>query len=304
MYFEEINVGTNANLELLIKGVQEMMAKNGQPYQSLTCSDLSGTIKKVNCFQQKLQLNLEKVKFPITISANVRADLYLGNKTFLMNDYKKSSLKVEEFYPKSEIDFKKVWNEIIALIKTIKDEALCKFICQVLNNNKEAFKTMPLDNIVFNRTNGILEATQKLMKIADAICNEIKFLDRDIMLSGASIFYIGQIYATDAEMNYTDKDVLLGPGLLSLEEIIKVEQKFKEPISNEKITLLKHLVVSRNRGHYAATPEAITLYYLDTILQETEEANGIISTLGETGYCDRYIRHRSRLYKMPKDEKN
>ena len=302
MLFEEIEIGKTGQIELLLKGIQELVAKNGEPYQTFTCQDTSGNIKKIQNF--KKLLNVAEVKLPLVISVNLRADLYMGQKTFLLQSLENGKLKVEDFLPKSQVNPRVTWGEIIKLIKTIKDDELRNFVCQVLENNKEKFKIMPLNKVAYNRTNGIMEATYKLMKISDAISKELSFLDREILVAAAAIFYVGQVNATDENQEYTENDVLLGPGVLSLQEIIKVEQSFKGNIDPSVVTLLKHLMIARNRGHYAAIPEAIALLYLDSLIQETEEVQNLVSTLGDNGYIERYYQHRSRLYKVPKKEGN
>lgn len=300
MLFDEITTGNNGQCDLLLKGVQDLVAKNGQPYQAFTCADTSGNVKKVQNFNKLLDTNM--VKLPLVISANVRADLYQNNKTFLLVEYKKGKLKVEDFQPKSQVDPRSTWSAMIKLIKTIENEPLCKLVCEILNKNKEKLKIMPLNTVAFNRVNGLMEATVKLMKLADLVSKEITFLNRDVLVAASSIFYIGQVYATNTEFEYTEEDVLLGPGVLTLQEIVKIEDKYKGEIDETTLNLLKHLVISRNKGHYCAVPEAVVLNHIDQILQETEEVNSILATLGDNGYVNRYYQQRSRLYKVPAEK--
>lgn len=299
--YDNLETGSNGIIPILVKGIQENVAANGQPYQSITASDMNGNVKKLSIFKNLFK----EIKTPFIIEANVRADLYMGSKTFLIMSYNtKTDLKISDFKPKSEVNPTKVWNEIIKMINTIKDEGLCRFICRVLVNNKKAFQEKPFDSIVFNRINGLMEATYRLMKLADGVAGTIPYLDRDLMLAAASVYYIGQVNSTDEEFNPTMQDVLLGAGVLSLKEIIKADISFQESpegkdINKDKIILLEHIVMARYKGQYASIPESIALQNLDALLQETEEVHDVTKEIADNGYVDRYYARRNKIFKTP-----
>ncbi len=306
MLFEEIKVGNSAEIDILVKGIQNNIAKTGQPFQTMICSDTGGNMMKVQNFNNLL--NTKDIKYPFVCLASIKCDLYYEAKTYAATELKKSVKKISDFRPKSIVNPKKVWGEIIQYIKKIDDAFLCNITCTVLKKHQKEFMIMPLNLNSFNRSNGIMEATLKLIKLADGVCNELDYLDRDLMIAAASVFYIGQVLATNSQFDYTREEILLGSGILSYEEIVKAEADMKAnyPDSDsEKLIYLKHLIIAREKGHYAAIPESITLQYLDNILQETDECHSILNILGDGGYVDkRYTNNKTRFFKIPKGEDN
>ena len=147
----------------------------------------------------------------------------------------------------------------------------------VLTENKENFKHLPLSQSKsYARQNGVLEATLKLCKLVDGVCNQIE-LDRDLALSGAMLYYIGAVDTIDDAFNYTSADTLIGLGVSSYAKLMETvtkslaaKDKVSKVIDLEEIKMVGHILLSRSKGIQTSIPEAIVLRHLDQIVTETE----------------------------------
>ena len=275
MSIRNIALGNTEEMLVLVKRIENAISSTGLPYQKLLVRDTDGNEVTVMNFEDKIT-----AKAPFTAVVNISADDYRSSVSYKT----KGSVKIESqdnfrsFLPKGHIQERDSWNELVRMSKDIRP-VLRKLVGGVLMNCKDKFKEMPLSVQSYARQNGILEATLKLTKAASAMA-DIMQLDKDLMLAGAMLYYVGAVDLMDDACNETAADTLIGISVASHDKLTKVifsimmgnDEETKKLLQDGKddIEKLNHILLSRLRGLPTATPEALALRHLDTIVTETD----------------------------------
>lgn len=126
-------------------------------------------------------------------------------------------------------------------------------------------------------TGGLLEHVVNIMEVIDRIADRFPQVDRDLLIMGAFLHDVGKIdeLGWTRGLEYTDEGQLLGHLVLAVSLLdAKVAEAVKlsgEPIPDEKVLRLKHMIISHH-GHYEygspklpMTLEAIALHHLDNL---------------------------------------
>ena len=275
---KDLEIGKTQEIQLLIKNAEQAKTRTGEMYQKLVVRDANEHEIVMFNFKEQITGN-----FPIVIKATVDTSEYKESAcTKLLSFQLDSQSKPEEFLPKAQVDSKKLLNELAKYQKSIR-LGLRKIVASILNENRKTFVYYPFSKTgIFSRTSGILEATLRLTMLAEQTAVTTG-LDRDLMIAGAMLYYIGKTQTIDNSYNYTEDDVLMGAGLTAA---LTVQMKVKEILSGDDeeakaaidikdVKLLTHILSSRFKGIPSATPEACALRYLDALVTETEAIKNI-----------------------------
>lgn len=267
---KKLEAGKQQEIRLLVKSVQSSVSRTGDAYQKVVVRDEFDHEATIVNFKDPIQL-----KLPVVITASI--DTSEGKESVFSRIL---SFKVEEkedlnkYLPKPRINEKETVKFLVNKNKEIRS-GLRRIVALILNEHLKSFTSYPFaQSGSFSRTAGILEATQKLTMLAEQTA-EIMNLDKDMMLAGAMLYYIGKTQTIDNSYQSTPEDVLLGVGLSSAMIVQETVQKIKagqdqNEIQDEEVKLLMHILTSRYRGIPTAIPEACALRYLDAIVTETE----------------------------------
>ncbi len=124
---------------------------------------------------------------------------------------------------------------------------------------------------------GLLEHVVNLMEVADNIATHYPVLNRDLLLMGVFLHDIGKIEELSSEHGfaYTDAGQLLGHVVLAISmldaKLSQAEELAGEPIPQETVLRLKHMIVSHHGEYEFGAPklpmtlEAIALHQLDNL---------------------------------------
>ena len=272
MKLKDLQIGTQQPITLMVKKIEQATARNTTVYQRLTVRDTDGGEATILNWGDPMRLNV-----PAVINANLETSEYKETPSYRLIGFKvDDNADIQSFLPKPKIDAVKSWNDLVTMSKGMR-ESLRLIVGNVLTENKENFKHLPLSQSKsYARQNGVLEATLKLCKLVDGVCNQIE-LDRDLALSGAMLYYIGAVDTIDDAFNYTSADTLIGLGVSSYAKLMETvtkslaaKDKVSKVIALEEIKMVGHILLSRSKGIQTSIPEAIVLRHLDQIVTETE----------------------------------
>ena len=272
MKLKDLQIGTQQPITLMVKKIEQATARNTTVYQRLTVRDTDGGEATILNWGDPMRLNV-----PAVINANLETSEYKESPSYRLIGFKvDDNADIQSFLPKPKIDAVKSWNDLVTMSKGMR-ESLRLIVGNVLTENKENFKHLPLSQSKsYARQNGVLEATLKLCKLVDGVCNQIE-LDRDLALSGAMLYYIGAVDTIDDAFNYTSADTLIGLGVSSYAKLMETvtkslaaKDKVSKVIDLEEIKMVGHILLSRSKGIQTSIPEAIVLRHLDQIVTETE----------------------------------
>jgi 3'-5' exoribonuclease len=124
---------------------------------------------------------------------------------------------------------------------------------------------------------GLLEHVVNVMEVVLRIAPCYPQIDRDLLVTGAFLHDLSKVdeLSYDRELTYSDEGQLVGHlvmGVGLLEAKVREAEKLSgEPISDETVLRLKHMLVSHHGEHEFGSPkvpmtlEAIALYCLDLL---------------------------------------
>lgn len=285
MLIKEMKDGTRGNVSLMVESATISQTKNGDDYQKITVKDTEGTKISVNFFNK----GKNNVKELDIIDAVLECSNYNGSLTYIMKDFHvNKELNSLDFKPKAEINPDEVWKEIIVMIRTISDTALCKLCCKTLSNNMKDFKTAPLTaSDSYSRVAGLMEATYKLMCLANTTAETME-LNKDLMLAAASVYYIGNVDMVDAEYHPTKDVALIGFDIAAHDKLVVANNQIAESerASREDFQIFENCLLSRWQGKPTATREAFALKMLDSIIQVDEIGKKVLESLEPGTFVD------------------
>lgn len=306
---KKLEPGKQQEIKLLVKSVQSATTRTGDVYQKVIVRDEYEHEATFVNFKDAIQTNL-----PVVITATI--DTSEGKEvafsrvlSFQVNEGEDPN----KYLPKPRINAKETVKFLVNKNKEIRS-SLRKIVAEILNEHIKTFISYPFSQSgSFSRTAGILEATYKLTMLAEQTA-VVMGLDKDMMLAGAMLYYIGKTQTMDISYQTTPDDVLLGVGLSSAMIVQNAVQKIraaeqqeqnqknskndekqqakdkhpKDEIREEEVKLLMHILTSRFKGVQTAIPEACALRYLDAIVTDTESIREIQkSEQGGSIVCDK-----------------
>jgi 3'-5' exoribonuclease len=124
---------------------------------------------------------------------------------------------------------------------------------------------------------GLLEHVVNLMELAGHVASHYPAIDRDLLLMGVFLHDIGKIeeLSSDRGFAYTDSGQLLGHVVLAISildtKLREAEQLAGEPMPEETVLRLKHMIVSHHGEYEYGAPklpmtlEAVALHQLDNL---------------------------------------
>ena len=268
---KKLEIGKQQDVKIVIKSAENAISRNGNRYQKLTVRD--------NNDHEAVFFNFNEEiigKFPFVINAKVDTSEFRESTCSKILSYEiDKEAKVSDFLPKAHIDSAKAIKSLVEKTTCIR-MGLRKIVGSILNEHIRAFRYYPLNKTgCFSRTSGILEATVKLTEMAEKVSDTFG-LDKDLMIAGAMLYYIGKTKTIDESYNYTPDDVLLGNGLTAamivhdaVGNLLK-DDEMKEVIHENDVRLLMHILSSRYKGVPSAIPEALAIRHLDAMVTDIE----------------------------------
>lgn len=207
---KDIQVGKQDEIIVLIKSISTNKMKSGEPYQKVIVRDRDGREATFIQFDA-----LIGIRPPAVVKARVEAVKYGANVSVKIRKCEKTdACGIGPFLPKPHIEAKEAWHYVVKTVKSLRPR-LCRIVCSIISENKEKFLTLPLNpSGAFARQCGILEATVRLMAVAEASAGQ-HGLDRDLLMAAAALYYSGHFDTVDAGYNNTVTDLMYGPAALA-----------------------------------------------------------------------------------------
>lgn len=271
----ELKIGETPNVLVMLKAIESAESSNGV-YQKLIVRDKFDHEMTIFNFGG---LNIPE-KAPAVVKMGIMVKEYRGEPSLqFVNFQPVENGKLEDFLPKAYVNYREAWSEIVKPIGQIRP-GLKAVVQQVLKVDQSAFLSKALSgNKGFSRRCGILEATLKLMKSAITV-SETCGLDKDLMVAGAALYFIGHVDTIDGAFNMTEDDTLLGAGVLAQNKVITQvqallqlhpkDEELKKELTGKDVKLLSHILLSRSRGLNTAIPEAVALRHLSMVVIECD----------------------------------
>jgi len=182
---------------------------------------------QVDLFLDKLQLNIKRI-----------------NKATIQN-YARYGFDPSLIVPTAKEDPKKMWKEVIKVVRSFKDPFLKKLCYNIYKNNKDKLLIYPATlSMNHNYRSGLLEHILSMLRSALTLARLYK-LDRDLILTGILVHDIGKLREInyDYESTLTKDGNLIGHLVISRDIVLEEANKIKK-FPKGLLIKIEHIILS------------------------------------------------------------
>ena len=252
MNFKEI--GNNGLVEgfAVIKQCDKKMAKNGNAYLDLVLSDKEGEIfAKLWDYNEVSHGKYETDSF---VKVRGQISLYNGHDQLRIERIRpvieSDGVSVADYVKSADYSGDDMFNHLLSLVNSFKDEDLKKIVSYLLNENKEKILYFPAAFRLHHAIRcGLLMHTTSIVKLCEGVCKVYPFVNRELLISGAILHDIAKtvefdVGETGIASGYTVEGNLIGH--LVMGAMMVKEAAVKLSVDNEKSLLLQHMIISHH----------------------------------------------------------
>ena len=277
----------------LCKNKQIALTKNGKEYGNLVMQDKTGTIDA-----KIWDLGSPGVgEFETMDYVHVEADVTLFQSSFQLNVRRirraqEGEYVEADYLPVSKKDIKKMYEELLGYIRSVKNPYLQKLLCGYFVENAAFAKAFQFHSaaktVHHGFVGGLLEHTLSVTKLCDYYAGYYPMINRDLLLTAAIFHDVGKTRELSRfpENDYTDDGQLLGHIIIGTEmvgESIRSIPGFPEKLATE----LKHCILAHHGELEYGSPkkpallEALALNFADNTDAKMETMIEALQSGGE-----------------------
>lgn len=251
-YIESFREGMHTGDVYLCKSKQIALTKSGKEYGNVVLQDKTGTIDA-----KIWDLHSPGVgEFEAMDYVYVEADVTLFQNAHQLNvrrirKAREGEYVEADYLPVSKKDIKKMYEELLGFIKSVKNPYLNKLLSLYFVDNEAFAKAFQFHSaaktVHHGFVGGLLEHTLSVTKLCDYYASYYPQLNRDLLITAAIFHDIGKIkeLSTFPENDYTDAGQLLGHIMIGAEMVgitIRSIKGFPPTLATE----LKHCILAHH----------------------------------------------------------
>lgn len=260
-YIDTFREGMHIADVYLCKNKQIALTKNGKEYGNLVMQDKTGTIDA-----KIWDLGSPGVgEFETMDYVHVEADVTLFQSSFQLNVRRirraqEGEYVEADYLPVSKKDIKKMYEELLGYIRSVKNPYLQKLLSGYFVENAAFAKAFQFHSaaktVHHGFVGGLLEHTLSVTKLCDYYAGYYPMINRDLLLTAAIFHDVGKTRELSRfpENDYTDDGQLLGHIIIGTEmvgESIRSIPGFPEKLATE----LKHCILAHHGELEYGSPE-------------------------------------------------
>ncbi len=224
-----------------------------------------------------------------------------------------SSFSIEEqdeilrkFYPGAPISLQESVETIEAYVQAIENEIIRKITTTILHENKDKFFIYPAATRMHHAyVGGLAYHTIGMLKLAKGFIENYPYLKSDYIYAGIILHDFGKIKElTGVEATeYTIDGQLLGHLVMGALEVNRIADQYGYKDTKEVRGLLHMLISHHGQPQFGAakrpmTPEAVALWYIDTIDSKFRALGEELSRTEECHFTDTIgVLDKVKIYK-------
>ena len=292
-YIDTFREGMHIADVYLCKNKQIALTKNGKEYGNLVMQDKTGTIDA-----KIWDLGSPGVgEFETMDYVQVEADVTLFQSSFQLNVRRirraqEGEYVEADYLPVSKKDIKKMYEELLGYIRSVKNPYLQKLLNGYFVENAAFAKAFQFHSaaktVHHGFVGGLLEHTLSVTKLCDYYAGYYPMINRDLLLTAAIFHDVGKTRELSRfpENDYTDDGQLLGHIIIGTEmvgESIRSIPGFPEKLATE----LKHCILAHHGELEYGSPkkpallEALALNFADNTDAKMETMIEALQSGGE-----------------------
>ncbi len=248
------DIGNNGLVEgfAVIKQCEKKMAKNGNNYLDLVLADKDGEI--IAKLWDYNEASHGKYETDMFVKIRGAISQYNGHDQLRIERIRpvieSDNVDVADYVKSADYSGEDMYNHLISLVNSFKDDDLKKIVTYLLEQNKEKILYFPAAFRLHHAIRcGLLMHTASIVKLCESICKVYPFVNRELLLSGAILHDIAKTVEFDVKetgiaSGYTVEGNLLGHLVMGAMMVKEAGQKLG--IDSEKSMLLQHMILSHH----------------------------------------------------------
>lgn len=202
------------------------------------------------------------------------------NEPNVIKALEKGQYDESDFIKKPKKDINEMYNDLIKIIASIKNEALKRLLSYIFEENtfKEKFKTHPGGiEIHHNWVGGLLQHTLEVAKYCELSLEFYPTMDRDLLLAGALLHDVGKLDELEVTSRIKGSRKGQMSGHIVLGSILVAEKMNEIGIDDNTQDKLLHIMVSHHGEADLGSPkepmfpEAVTVNRADELSSKLAE---------------------------------
>ena len=288
-FIEELEAGEQLMDDVFLVSQKDLRTTtNGSLYIHLVLADRTGQIlaRLWNATQQQY----DSIPDGGFVRVRGRVESYKGSPQFIIDAMRPtdgSQVELGDFMPRTARDIEEMWQEMLAILRTVKSPHLLALSKQFLKDQAIVTGIKKSPAAVHNHhayLGGLLEHTLSVLQLATRILGQTDEtgshypeVSRDLVLVGLFLHDIGKAseLTYDTNFTYSNAGQLVGhitqAAIWIDQKVAEVEQESGTPFPADLQNVLTHIVLSHHGAYefgspkLPACPEAFLVHYLDNI---------------------------------------
>ncbi len=294
---------------LLVSAVVKGVTSNGAPYLSMTLQDKSSTIEaKMWDVKEDLLNSIEtgkiyNFKFDVLKYKNA-----LQLRVTAINEIDQKNYNIREFVAACPIPLDELKSKVHDAIVSVKNTVYRTILTKLFTNVQNEFFDYPAASKNHHSfIGGLAMHVIGMVELADHLCVQYPFLDRDLLVSGVLIHDIGKIKELSGPIatEYTLEGKLIGHISIMHGQLAKLIEECGYQDTEEAL-LLRHLVLSHHGKMEFGSPvlpyvmEAEVLSIIDNLDARLNTLSMALNQTEEGQFTARLFPMENRAFYKPK----
>jgi len=279
-YIKDLVTGDEVTEFFLVKRAEIKTGANGKQYFDILLADKSGEApgKKWDVDSAEEEA-LSRYAAGDVVKIKATVTEWNGTQQFRISRIRplaeKDVIDMTDYIKAAPEPTDKMYAFLVDTAKTIGDEDFRKVALTLLEREKERLLYYPAAKMNHHAIHGgLLYHTERMLMLAEKLCEVYTSLSRDLLLTGVIIHDVEKLNEMQADTNgivseYTFEGQMLGHLVMGVRTIDRLADELG--LSREKAVLLEHMMISH---HYEPEfgsprkplfPEAEALHYLDML---------------------------------------
>ncbi|RMG60585.1 MAG: HD domain-containing protein [Deltaproteobacteria bacterium] len=297
----------------LVTSKSVLRTNAGKPYLNITLRDKSGEIEgRVWDNVEELSSRFSAFDFVKVTGSLVNHQGRYQVKVLDIEGVSGDEVDPADYIPSSEKPPEEMWEDLLSLVETLKDEKVKKFVRGVLTDEetREKFLTAPGGKrLHHDYRGGLLEHTLSVARICDFLSSHYEGVDRDMLLAGAILHDLGKTreILSGPSFEYTDEGKLLGHITLGA-SLLTAFQEREGILPPKRFTELLHIVISHHGELEYGSPkrpktlEAVIVHFVENLDSKVNAFLSVLKEADEGAVWSDYQRMFSRFLYLRRGE--
>lgn len=289
----------------LVKYIAVAEARDGKKYLNMIVSDATGDLECRSWNNaEEIAAQYEKGNF---VKIQGKTNIFQGRKQFIIqsiDQVAKEDVDINDFVFKSSGDPEDMYNELLVLIKNLKDVYIRDLLVEIISDTEIARRLKKWQagkSIHHAYQTGLFEHILSCANLAIKL-SPIYNVNENYVVAGAVLHDLCKIYELTDDLNveYTEEGKLVGHLVKGVEVLDRYAYRIKDFPYQTKLHL-KHILLSHHGEYEYGSPkipqtsEAMLVHMIDLMDSKMHSFEAVKRTDKNIGHWSGYVKHLDRI---------